>query len=184
MTDEEVSKLVFLREQPVAADLAIIFADATEAGMLQRVRRGVEVYQSGLVPKLMVTGGRVLARNLPEAKRMVQIAKELGVPASDLIVEDRSGFTHENAQNSAAMLEDLGLLEQLKVVLLVSSEWHMRRVLLTTRRFFPEGIHFVCCPTLEGCNRDNWTTSEACRKSVSDEALLLSAFLESGALKE
>ena len=33
MTDEERSNLIFLREQPKAADLAMIFADATEAGV-------------------------------------------------------------------------------------------------------------------------------------------------------
>jgi hypothetical protein len=52
----------------------------------------------------------------------------------------------------------------------------MARVLWTVKKFFPYTIHFLCCPTLEGCNRDNWTKSEMCRQAVIDEAVLYTTF--------
>ena len=113
---------------------------------------------------------------------MADIASEAGVPDHDLLVENRSASTFENARFSATLLDAHGLLDDLSTVLLVSSEWHMRRVLLTTKKYFPADIRFVCCPTCEGCNRDDWTQSDTCRMEVLNEATLLKAFLMTGAI--
>ena len=183
MTDEEITKLLFCCDEPCSADLAMVFGAANELDLARRTKRGVELYRSGFVPRLLVTGGGVLARTRPEAKRMAEIARELGVPAPDLLVEDRSANTFENVNFSIALLDNHGLLEHLASVILVSSEWHMRRVLLTVQASFSRPIRFICCPTREGCNRQNWTDSEVCRNEVLNEALLLEAFLETGALR-
>jgi vancomycin permeability regulator SanA len=184
MTDEEITNFVFMCEDPVHADLVMVFAAANELDMERRTKRGVDVYRAGYVSRLLVTGGGVLARACPEARPMAQIAHDLGVPDSDLLIEDRSSNTFENVQSSLSVIRAARLLDKLSTVILVSSEWHMRRVLYTTRKFFPESIRMVCCPTCEGCNRDNWTQSEMCRKEVTNEALLLATFLESGALSK
>ena len=157
MTDDEITELLFVCEDPVPADLVMVFAAANELDLARRTRRGVELYQAGYVPKVLVTGGGVLARNCPEAKRMAEIAQALGVPAPDLLVEGRSANTFDNLRLSVDMLNDCGLLQKLESILLVSSEWHMRRVLLTARRYCPSRIRLVCCPTCEGCKQDNWT---------------------------
>ena len=183
MTDEEITKLLFCCDEPCPADVAMVFGAANELDLGRRTKRGVELYRSGLVPRLLVTGGGVLARMRPEAKRMAQIARELGVPPRDLLVEDRSVNTFQNIDFSIALLDRHGLLEHLASVILVSSEWHMRRVLLTAQTRFPRPIRFICCPTSEGCNRANWTDSETCRHAVLNELVLLEAFLEKGALR-
>ncbi len=182
MTDAELTKRLFVRDEPVPADLAMVFGAANEIDLDRRTRCGVELYRSSLVPKLLVTGGGVLAQRQPEAKRMADLAREMGVRPADLLVEDRSASTFENVQFSLAMLNDRDLLDQLSSVLLVSSEWHMRRVLLTAQRFFPPSVRLMCCPTLEGCTRDNWTASPGCRDVVLNEAMLLDTFVETGAL--
>jgi uncharacterized SAM-binding protein YcdF (DUF218 family) len=182
MTDEEITQLLFVSADPVPADLAMVFGAANQVDLARRTARGVELYRTGHVPRLLVTGGGVLAHREPGAKRMRELALELGVPPAALLVEDRSCNTFENAEFSAQLLRDAELLDGLKTVLLVSSEWHMRRVLLTVRRFFPPWVRFVCCPTREGRNRDNWTASPAGREEVLQEATLLTGFLQSAAL--
>jgi uncharacterized SAM-binding protein YcdF (DUF218 family) len=182
MTDDDITESVFIREDPVTADLAMVFAAANEVDLARRTRRGVSLYRDGYVPRLLLTGGGVLAGACPEARRMAEIALEQGVPDSDLLVEDSSGNTFDNVRFSLALLRGCGLLDELATVILVSSEWHMRRVLLTSKRFFPSSVRFVCCPTTEGCNRANWTGSEAYRREVTDEALPLESFLETGAI--
>lgn len=183
MMDEEISQFVFLSEPPVIADLGMVFGAANETDLLRRARHGAELYRSGYIAKLMVTGGGVLAEHDPESKRMAAIAREHGVPDDDLIVEDRSSNTFENAQFSAAILQERGLLDKISSIILISSEWHMRRVLWTARRYFPANIRFLCCPVMEGCTRNTWMHSEACREQVLGEALLLTTFLRSGALE-
>jgi vancomycin permeability regulator SanA len=182
MSDDEIARSVFVREEPVPADLAMVFADADEVGMIRRTKRGVALYRQEYVPRLLVTGGGVLARKDPEAKRMAQISCDLGVPAKDLLVEDQSANTFDNVRFSLQLLKDRELLDVLGVILLVSAEWHMRRVLLTMKKYFPATIRLVCCPTLEGFNRDNWTESDEGRRSVMNEAELLAAFQMTGAL--
>lgn len=183
MTDQQITEFLFVRENPVSAELAMVFGAATEEDLACRTRRGVELYREGFVPRLLVTGGGVLARKCPEAKRMAEIARELGVPDGDLLVESRSSNTFDNVRFSRALLEAQGLLGRLTSVLLVSSEWHMRRVLLTAKAYFPSQLRLLCCPTTEGCNRENWTLSAAYRNDVLQEFCLLEALEETGAIR-
>lgn len=182
MTDAEITALVFLRHNPVPAELAIVFGAANEADLVRRTSRGVELYRAGLVPKLLLTGGGVLARESPEAQQMGALAQSAGVLECDLLVEDRSENTFENLAFSVALLQERSLLDHLTTVLLVSSEWHMGRVLLTAKRYFQSQVSLVCCPTLEGCSRENWTASAACRRVVRAEAALCHTFLSAGAI--
>jgi hypothetical protein len=98
LTDEEITSLLFLREDPTAADLAMVFAAACEEQMRQRTLRGVELWQQGYVPRVLVTGGGVLARKNPEAQRMAQIAREARLPKECLLVEDQSSKHHGKRQ--------------------------------------------------------------------------------------
>jgi uncharacterized SAM-binding protein YcdF (DUF218 family) len=182
MTDDEITERLFVREEPVRADLAMVFGAANEEDLARRTLQGVRLYREGYVPRLLVTGGGALALARPEAARMADVGRQLGVPEADLLVEDRSNTTVANARYSLDLLRERGLLEGLATVLLVSSEWHMRRVLLTVRATFPQGVRFVCCPTPEGCTRENWTATVGCRGEVIQEWELLRAFHEAGLL--
>ena len=182
MTDDQITNLLFVCDEPEIADLIMVFGAANESDMVRRTRRGVELYKAGFASRLLVSGGGVLARSRPEARRMADIALEMGVPVADLLVEDRSANTFENVQFSCELLQTHSLLEELDTVLLVSSEWHMRRLLLTAKKFMPAKIRFLCYPTLDRCNRTTWTNSELCRSEVENEAMLIGTFLETGAL--
>jgi uncharacterized SAM-binding protein YcdF (DUF218 family) len=182
VTDEEISALLFVREAPVQADLAMVFAAATEEDLIRRTRHGVRLYQEGYVPKLLVTGGGTLALTHPEAVRMGAVARRLGVAEVDLLVESRSSTTFANARYSLELLRERGLLDRLRTVILVSSEWQMRRVLLTMEATFPPGLRLVCSPTPDGCTRETWAGSEACRAEVLQEVSILLAFQEAGVL--
>ncbi len=113
---------------------------------------------------------------------MADLARQLGVPESDLLAQPCSTNTFANACASLELLRGRGLLDDLKTILLVSSEWHMRRVLLTVQKTFPHGLRFVCCPTLEGCTRETWAAVKECRAEVLQEWELVVAFREAGLL--
>ncbi len=182
MTDDQISELLFVREEPARGDLAMVFGAANELDLFRRTRQGVRLYQQGYVPRLLVTGGGTLAMVRPDALRMVDLARHLGVPETDLLIETRSNNTFANACLSLELLREHGLLDDMKTILLVSSEWHMRRVLLTVQKTFPLDLRFVCCPTLEGCTRETWAALEECRAEVLREWELLVAFREAGLL--
>jgi uncharacterized SAM-binding protein YcdF (DUF218 family) len=111
MTEDEITELLFVREEPVRADLAMVFGAANEQDLRRRTRHGVRLYQQGYVPRLLVTGGGTLALVQPEAVRMADLARQWGVPESDLLVEDRSNNTFANASESLELLRGRGLLD-------------------------------------------------------------------------
>ena len=74
-----------------------------------------------------------------------------------------------NPQDDPWALSQTIQVFSLALVILVSSEWHMRRVLLTAQAGFPQSVRFVCCPTCEGCDRPNWTESEAIRDRMTEK---------------
>lgn len=91
----------------------------------RRVRRGVELYQQGLAPRLVVTGGPAPGGGT-EAEVMAAHARALGVPDGAIVREDRSRDTAENARFSVAALCG-GRRACRPRVIVVSSPYHLRR---------------------------------------------------------
>jgi uncharacterized SAM-binding protein YcdF (DUF218 family) len=77
----------------------------------RRCRHAAALYHQGLPCPVLVSGGKVSAESLSPAGAplMRDYLVELGVCPSDLIVEDRSRTTYENAVESHAMLEEKGI---------------------------------------------------------------------------
>ncbi|KYH32770.1 hypothetical protein MOMUL_13720 [Moorella mulderi DSM 14980] len=62
----------------------------------ERVATGVKLYQEGLAPRLLMTGGPV-EWNVAAADIMAGQVKFLGVPEKDIVLEKRATSTCENA---------------------------------------------------------------------------------------
>ncbi len=77
-------------------------------GPIQRLRveAGVAAYRAHGCSRLVVSGAAVHNRYV-EAESMARLASELGVPASDVVVEDRARSTWENVGCSVASLRGL-----------------------------------------------------------------------------
>ncbi len=129
------------------ADAAIVlgappWADGSPTPMLlERLVAGAGLYHAGLVPRVLVTGGRGPdARHAePEALVMARQLEALGVPASAILVEARATSTAENARLSAELLLPAGHRD----VWIVTQPFHLRRALLWFRRagLTPRGHH-------------------------------------------
>src|SRR5690606_12012723 len=85
---------------------------------------------AGAVRLLVTTGGRAEGDRLAEAVAAKNLAVAAGVPAADIIVEDRSRTTEENLANALPLLAANGIAR----VLVVSDPPHMRRALAIARR--------------------------------------------------
>jgi uncharacterized SAM-binding protein YcdF (DUF218 family) len=98
----------------------------------ERVRAGVELWRQGVAPRLGLTGGRGrgIVASISEAEAMARRARELGVPAAALVLEDASRNTSTNARNIQQLLEQSGLNR----VVVVTQPFHSRRSVLWFRR--------------------------------------------------
>lgn len=125
---------LFLREQRLHHAEAIVVLgnrpprDATGAvapETARRVRRGVELYERGLAPRLVLTGGPAPGGGT-EADVMAAYARELGVPEDAIVTEPRAHDTAENAGYSIALVCG-GAATCTPDVIVVSSPYHLRR---------------------------------------------------------
>jgi len=90
--------------------------------LTRRVAKGVELYQAGLAPKLIMTGGNTY-RDYYESAVMKQVAVEMGVPAEAVLEEREAMDTIGNARYSAAIMRRNGWDR----CILVSSPYHLKR---------------------------------------------------------
>ena len=105
-----------------------------------RVEHGVHLFQQGLAPRLILSGGRWAPHRPTCAPRMKALALSLGMAPERIIVEDRSTRTAENAREVTHLLRAHGTSS----ILLVTSPLNMRRAKLCFER---QGVEVSCAPT-------------------------------------
>jgi uncharacterized SAM-binding protein YcdF (DUF218 family) len=112
-------------------------AEMTE-DTLHRCLHAAELYHQGAPCPVLVSGGKVApdVAGPPPARVMGAFLQQLGVSASDLIVEDASRTTYENAAASRPLLERRGL----RRVVLVTDAAHMLRA---SHCFAGQGVEVV-----------------------------------------
>jgi uncharacterized SAM-binding protein YcdF (DUF218 family)/glycosyltransferase involved in cell wall biosynthesis len=131
---------LYAAEAARPADAVVVFAGGVGesgqagGGYQERVKRAVELYQSGLAPRMIFSSGYVFA--FDEADIMKGLAVASGVPPHAVLLEKEAENTRENVLFVERLLQQNGW----RTVLLVSSPYHMRRALLTWRRAAPDTV--------------------------------------------
>lgn len=99
-----------------------------------RVFQALELYKLGYVKKLIIVGGSG-SIVYPEDKESLEIRdylRNIGVNENDIIVEDQSRNTHENAKYTKRVIDSL----QMKgPFIMVTSAFHMKRTQLCFKKF-------------------------------------------------
>lgn len=91
-----------------------------------RILHAIQLYKLGKVEKLLLSGGSGLLEGdtISEAERMKRVMLLAGIPAQDILLEEASRNTHENALFSKEVLQEK---YPQKRFLLVSSAFHLPR---------------------------------------------------------
>ncbi|MGV3723653.1 MAG: YdcF family protein [Actinomycetota bacterium] len=128
-----------------------------------RTLRAVELYQRGIAPVILCTGG--IGDNPPaEAKAAATLAAEHGVRDADLVLEEHSTSTRENAEFAARICRERGW----KRVVVVSDPYHLYRARNDFKR---AGLVAYTSPALE-CRR-NRVFSERVWWTLRETALVI-----------
>jgi len=107
-----------------------------------RIRYAWQLYRQGKANKIIIAGGNVFPQQdvRGEAYYIAKLLTEWGVPQQDIIFEEQSRNTYENAVNIKPLLEE----NNLSSVLLVTSATHMPRALAV---FKAQNIEVIPAPT-------------------------------------
>lgn len=110
--------------------------------------RGARLYLEGWAPLLIFSGGLgVITKSLwsePEAELFARVARGMGVPDADIIVECRSTNTGENVRFTRELLAGRGLTPQ--SFILVQKPYMERRTYATFKNYWPEPRVVVTSP--------------------------------------
>jgi len=146
------SNLVWLLASPLriteparTADAIVVFAagvgetGTVGGGQQERISKAIELYNSGVAPRIIISSGYVFTRH--EAADMKAVAESSGVPADAVLLEERATDTYQNVTFTRDILNQHGW----KRIALVSSPYHMRRALMTWHKVAPE-VEVVATP--------------------------------------
>jgi uncharacterized SAM-binding protein YcdF (DUF218 family) len=110
--------------------------------------RGAQLYLEGWAPLLAFSGGLGgITKNLwsePEAELFASIARGMGVPGSDIVVETRSTNTGENVRFTRELLAGRGVGPRSLIV--VQKPYMERRAYATFKNYWPEPRVVVTSP--------------------------------------
>jgi uncharacterized SAM-binding protein YcdF (DUF218 family) len=133
------------RDERRTADAIVVLGAAQFNGrpsdvFRARLQHAVELWQAGLAPYLVVTGGKLPNDRTTEAAVARQWAIEHGVPEKAILAEDHGRTTLESLEAVGAIFRR----HDLQTGLFVSDETHMLRVL---RMASDQGIQAWGSPT-------------------------------------
>lgn len=122
------------KSSPGRADAAIVLGAAVWTNkpspvFQERIDRAISLYRAGRVRKIIFTGGLSEGDSVAESLAARRSAVAQGVPARDILVEDRSKSTYENLLYAKGVASKAGL----KSFLVVSNPLHLWRANVMAR---------------------------------------------------
>lgn len=108
-----------------------------------RTEHAITLYKNGWAPLLIFSGAAQDKSGPSNALAMYKIAVAAGVPARDILIEEDSANTKQNAENTNQLLA----AKNVKSVILVTSGYHQRRASLEFHQKLSNHITIQNSPT-------------------------------------
>jgi len=153
-----LAKLLVVDDRPEKVDVLIALSGDSE-----REIYAAELYKLGFAPRIIMSGRG--------GGQMAKRAVSTGVKERDILIEDKSESTYQNAVYS----RDIVVARNFKSAIIVTSPYHMRRTKLVFGRVFRNtGVKLIYCSTKDsGFNVDGQCKSDIDRQIVRREYIKL-----------
>jgi len=104
-----------------------------------RLLQTIDLYKKGLISKILISGGsgHLLYKDRTEAAFIKKFLVGIGVSPDDIIVENKSRNTKENAKYTIKIIQEMNIKDP---ALLITSALHMKRAKAT---FEKQGLNVV-----------------------------------------
>ncbi|MFC5711373.1 YdcF family protein [Thalassorhabdus alkalitolerans] len=135
-----LTDLLLYEDEPVKSDVIIVLS-----GDQDRLEKAEHLYSDGY-------GAKVLISNALDGSMTPEAAREFGIAADDIIVEDEAGSTYENAEYTKEIVEEKGFSS----AMVVTSDYHMRRTKVVFDRVYGDtGVRLTYVPYYH--EYDDWS---------------------------
>lgn len=134
-----------------------------------RVKYAAKLYKEKRANLLLLSGGGIYKDKL-ETDIMLDLALKYGVDLNNMLLEKESTNTPENLINSYRLLKEKITSNNIKRLLIVSSDFHMKRCELTVEKILPNRVEYsYCCNS--NFSKDNLDNKELnIERKVNNEA--------------
>jgi uncharacterized SAM-binding protein YcdF (DUF218 family) len=119
------------------ADAIIVVSGGDTKG---RTMHGIDLYEQGWAPRLIFSGAAADPNSASNAKVMMATAASRGVPTSDILLDEFSRDTKENAASTKSIAGNY------KTIILVTSDYHQRRVSSEFKKAYGSSTAFINSP--------------------------------------
>lgn len=124
--------------KPVDAIIAVSGGDTAA-----RTKHAITLYENDWAPLLIFSGAAQDKTGPSNARAMYDIAVAAGVPAKNILIEEDSANTKQNAENTNELLA----AKNVKSIILVTSGYHQRRASLEFHQKLSKDIIIQNSPT-------------------------------------
>jgi uncharacterized SAM-binding protein YcdF (DUF218 family) len=173
LSNDIIDKILYEGLEDVGDKADCIMVLGSRTAPKYRIPKAVSVYKDKRASKILLCGGKIRETEsglFSEAEIMKKKALEFGVVHEDILLEELSMTTKENIICSLLMLEREFKLSNINKILLVTSNYHMRRCLLMAQTYMPDWVKFSPCPSDDiDTKRKNWYKNEKGYKKAIDE---------------
>jgi uncharacterized SAM-binding protein YcdF (DUF218 family) len=107
--------------------------------LIRRTTHAAELWKAGFAPVIICSGGKPGIRTRSEADACAELLRGDGIPATAIVLEDRSRSTEENAFESKTIMDAHGW----QTAIIVSDKYHLFRA---NRLFRNAGIPAYTSP--------------------------------------
>ncbi len=119
------------QDELVKADVAIVLGAGVTGNKpnpvyQERINHGIWLYENNYVEKIILTGGKGEGNKYSDAFLAKEFTVSRGVPAEDVLIEEKSTTTIENIEYANELIEENGYSS----ALIVSDPLHMKRAML------------------------------------------------------
>ena len=175
----DISAFIFMNDTPQTSDIIFIPGTSQSAVTETAARLYCEGYARYVLPSGMYSGkrGKFASEKIDNPRYAGDYATDFaycrhvlmenGVPETAILREDRSTHTGENAEFSAAVLKELGIM--VKRAILCCQAFHARRAFMSYAKFFPDTEILVVPTETQGIAREDWFLHERSYRRVMSE---------------
>lgn len=190
LSKEDINKILFenIEDDKEKADYIIVFGNPTF--YKERAKKAVELFKENRATKIILTGGKghLILRskiNKKEARKMYDTIIRNSITKEHIYLEEASNNTYQNVENIETLLkEQKEPIKEIKRIILVSNEYHLKRCYLLMQKRFPK-IKFSLVKTEnKKYNSDNWHKTLKGKIMIYIELYYLKRFAKKGKIKD
>lgn len=153
-----VGRFLTLTQPSKQADVIIVLS-----GGQGRVEKAVDLYKAGYAPYIILSNAK---ESSSRSGDMLQTALDLGIPQDVIYTENAAESTYQNAEFTLPIMKE----HDFKSAIVVSSEFHMRRVKLLFDRVYKKSeIELTYVGSVSGYNAKRWWSDRKSRETTFNE---------------